>query len=103
MMPKHRGSSCMSALSNSDPPSDRKRAILLLAKVELAEVPPAEVLSPEVLPAEANLNSVHAVNASFADLVGIKKIQVMREYLSTKMIKNRFQPREIGRGPPMSE
>ena len=49
----------------------------MLVMVELAEVPAAEVLAAEVLAAEAHLNSVHAVNASFADLVGIKKIQVM--------------------------
>ena len=40
----------------------------MLAMVELAEVPAAEVLATE-----AHLNSVHTVNASFADVVGIKK------------------------------
>ena len=62
-----------------------------------------EVLAAEVLAAVVLLNSVHAGNASFADWVGIKNIHVMREKSSTKMIKNRFPPMEIGRGPPMSE
>ena len=78
-------------------------AFTVLVEVRAAEMLAAEVLSPEVFAAEVCLNSVHAVNASFADLVGIKKIQVMREKSSTKMIKNRFPPREIDRGPPMSE
>ena len=78
-------------------------AEVLTAEVLTAEVLTAEVLTAEMLAAEALLNSVHAVNASFADLVGIKNIHVKREKSSTKMIKNRFPPKEIGRGPPMSE
>ena len=51
--------------------------IVLAAEVLTAKVLAAEVLAAEVVTAEALLNSVHAVNASFADLVGIKNIHVM--------------------------
>ena len=70
MMHKCYRSSCISALSNSDPPSDRKRAIrwLMLAFI----VPAVEVLATEAL-----LNSVYAINASVADLICLNKIHVM--------------------------
>ena len=75
----------------------------MLAFTVLLEVQATEVLAAEVLAAEALLNSVHAVNASFADLVGIKNIHAKREKLSTTMIKNQIPPRKMGRGPPMSD
>ena len=77
--------------------------IVLAAEVLAAEVLAAEVLAAEALTAEALLNSLHAVNASFADLGGTKNIHVLREKSSIKMIKNRFPHREMGRGPTMSE